>query len=113
MGDENDNNSKRFFCKVSSCVYKIECGICGIEYIGQTGNELHNRINGHRAEIKKGTLENTEIIHFQSHDFQKAKVCIIEIVNNLGERKVREDIHMMKYRTLYPFGLNDFFCNTN
>ena len=38
-------------CKSSNFVYLIMCRRCGLQYVGETGQLLHARVNGHRFDI--------------------------------------------------------------
>ena len=42
----------RFTCDTSSLVYVITCSKCNSVYVGETGQKLRERMNGHRADIK-------------------------------------------------------------
>ena len=35
-------------CKTKNIIYLFECEVCGIQYVGETENALHIRMNGHR-----------------------------------------------------------------
>lgn len=105
-------------CKIYNCIYKITCSVCSIAYIGQTSTPLNIRINNHRSfcrrkfctNIKSDDINyNIERIHFQQHDFNKAIISVIEIINNLQDRLQREFYHIMNEKTLYPYGLNERF----
>ena len=39
-------------CSTTSVVYLITCRRCGIQYVGETGQQLRSRMNNHRASIK-------------------------------------------------------------
>ena len=43
----------RFTCDTSSLIYVITCSKCNSVYVGETGQKLRERMNGHRADIKK------------------------------------------------------------
>lgn len=113
--DHIDNNSSNtnnipIFCKTKNAVYLIVCGTCGIHYVGQTGDHIHKRINNHRADIKKFTnKEDKEFLHFQSHSFDNIKLKIIAIENCLDKRIAIENLSMLHYKSLFPYGLNDLF----
>jgi hypothetical protein len=35
-------------CKTENIIYLLECAICGLQYIGETKQQLSKRLNGHR-----------------------------------------------------------------
>ena len=39
-------------CKSANLVYLISCRKCGLQYVGETENLLHIRMNGHRSDIR-------------------------------------------------------------
>ena len=39
-------------CDTASLVYLITCSACNAAYVGETGNKLRERLNGHRADIR-------------------------------------------------------------
>ena len=91
---------------------------CNIQYVGETANHFHIRINGHRT-AKQGCEH--EIRHCkESCNGFNFKFQILEKLpgtgyNTSGQldpemtkiRKAREDIWMKKLRTIYPYGLNE------
>ena len=54
-----------FTCKTRNVVYMIQCKKCGLQYVGETENPLHIRINGHRSDIRTKKLEKPVASHFQ------------------------------------------------
>ena len=38
-------------CETSNMIYLIQCRKCGLQYVEETGQPLHNRMNGHRFDI--------------------------------------------------------------
>ena len=44
-------------CKTSNIVYLIECKRCGLQYVGESRQPLHRRMNGHRFDITHGRTE--------------------------------------------------------
>ena len=38
-------------CKTSNVVYVIQCNCCSKQYVGETENALHVRMNGHWSDI--------------------------------------------------------------
>ena len=109
-----DNNQIKenmpIFCKASNCIYLITCFECNLKYVGQTGNALNLRINGHRSDIKNFKCkEDIELKHFQKHSFCKIIINILEICNDYKDRIVLENYHITRCKSLYPFGLNNIF----
>lgn len=95
-------------CKFSHIVYKITCLTCGQGYIGETSDELHIRMNGHRSHVynKKTPNISFEILHFRCHSFENISIEILAQVEDRNERLQIENDFMFKYRTIYPYGLN-------
>ena len=108
-------------CKTYNIIYLVRCSICGKPYVGRTVNNLHIRMDGHRAkfyEIIDGRAvditsdEYSLGVHLLDHglrdhgDFNKYfDVCIIENSSpKLLEVKENKYIHLLK--TLRPHGLN-------
>ena len=101
-----------FSCKSSFLIYLITCSDCGIQYVGQTIQHLHERLNGHRSSVKKST--NTFIYQHYSeggHDFCKAKIQIIDILDpQIYSRYDLDQLERFWINTLctvFPLGLND------
>lgn len=104
------------FCKNSNCIYCIQCLKCNLYYVGQTGNPMNIRINGHRSAIKnyKGSEKiDIEYEHFQSHCFNNIKLYILDFVANLNDRLNLENYYIAKLHSLYPYGLNSSFNGNN
>ena len=45
------NKKGNFNCKSSNLIYLISCKKCGLQYVGQTRQALHCRLNGHRHSM--------------------------------------------------------------
>ena len=109
----NKFNFKVPICKTSGVIYMITCGHCNIKYIGQTGNPLHLRINNHRSLCNKVKNNNTDVQskyefeHFKMHSFKHAKINILDIIDDDNNRIELENFYIIKYKTVYPYGLND------
>ena len=106
----NDNVT---ICKTTGVVYMIVCGICNIKYIGQSSTPLHLRINNHRSlctntKANKADVHSEyESEHFKIHSFKHIRIKILDIVEDSNIRLERENYFIIKYKTVYPYGLND------
>ena len=45
-------NENMLDCSSTNIIYLITCTRCGIQYVGETANALHFRMNAHRQSIK-------------------------------------------------------------
>lgn len=110
LKDQIANSSNvNIFCKTKNIVYLIECGVCGLQYVGQTGNDFNIRINGHRSNIKhfnSGPCDDFEILHFQEHNFNQANFIILKEVTDLNDRLNYENLFICNLNSLFPYGLN-------
>ena len=48
-------------CKSSIIVNLIECRRCGLEYVGESGQPLHKKMNGHSSDITHGKIEESPV----------------------------------------------------
>ena len=91
----------------------ISCGHCNIKYIGQSSNPLHLRINNHRSLCNKAKTNNSDIQnkyefeHFKMHSFNQIKIYILDVIDDDRRRIEMENFYIIKYKTAYPYGLND------
>ena len=98
-------------CKTSNLVYLISCRKCSIQYVGETENRLHIRMNGHRSDIRTGKTEKPVAAHFTlpDHSVDDLEVMGIEKIRE-GDttqwRKLREKYWIFNLKTLTPSGLN-------
>ena len=97
-------------CKTSNVVYLIECKKCRKQYVGETENALHVRMNGHRSDIKHRRLEKPVAKHFNStgHSLEDLSIYVIEKIHReeANFRKAKESHWIQTLRTLAPEGLN-------
>ncbi len=98
-------------CGSANLVYLITCSLCNIQYVGETGDTLRNRMNRHRSNIHLN--QNTAIaIHFNSdqHNLAHLSVIPIELIINDGkmERLKREYYWQLRLGTIHPKGLNNY-----
>lgn len=96
-------------CNSKNLVYLITCKICGIQYVGETGGPLRERLNNHRSDVK--TKKQTPIgIHFNSenHSFGDLEITVIDLLDTekIYARRDAEYSWQLKLGTIYPQGLN-------
>ena len=77
--------------------------------MGETGQELHCRINGHRFDIAHRNTEESPVAeHFCSggHSYADMVVAVIDRVRDPILRKIRESRWIRTLRTSTPEGMN-------
>ena len=112
-------------CHSSNVIYLLTCSTCGLQYIGETAQQLNARFTGHRSGIKQPDKYGTCKIlsqHFNQGVCKGASysVQILEKLVGTGRternaidasmtsyRKKREDYWIKLLRTAFPYGLND------
>ena len=104
-------------CKSNFVVYLISCVKCGRQYVGQTRQALHKRLNSHRASIVNFKLSTYLCQHFNNngHSFEDVSIQIVDWVDTssmtheeaVSELNFKEDFYMKVLNTFYPMGLND------
>jgi hypothetical protein len=99
-------------CASKDIIYLITCDKCKIQYVGETGRALRERVTNHRYAIKN-KLQTPIGIHFNldGHSFLNMRLTPIECVNHTGENKInfrrgREIYWQNKLNTFHPYGLN-------
>ena len=115
-GFRSKTTGERFYarvdatCKTANIVYLIECSRCKTQYVGETGNALHLRTNGHRSDFNCKSPDKPVAAHFntQGHSFDDMKVMVIESLGlaPAARRKRREGFWIYTLRTLAPEGMN-------
>lgn len=103
-----------FSCKLSNIIYLITCNKCSKQYVGETIQSLHKRMNGHRSSVKAGS-KTFLYDHFNTpgHSFSEATIQIIDFVDaNLSsdvknDLLILEDYWITTLGTTFPMGLND------
>ena len=78
-----------FTCETRALVYLITCSSCNAVYVGETGQKLRERLNGHRADNRNGN--DTPVgVHF-GQPGHELRVSGLELTSkNATSRKVRE-----------------------
>ena len=98
-------------CKSSNVIYLIQCKKCGLQYVGETGQALHCRMNNHRADIThRRTHEKPVTQHFTTsgHSVEDMGVLVIETLwrEDPVLRKIRESKWIRALETSCPKGMN-------
>ena len=97
----------RFNCKTKSAVYLINCKKCDIQYMGQTGNTINERIRGHITDIRPGYDTKPVSRHFTTNQHTLNDVSVMVICTtsqNVNIRFRTEEVwiclmHMRTWRT--------------
>ena len=98
-------------CKTTDVIYVISCLKCGKQYVGETSQALHLRMNGHRSDIRlKKTTEKPVAHHFCSpgHKLDHLSIMVVD-QTPLGDtvlRKNREARWIRCLKTAQPEGMN-------
>ena len=106
-------------CKTTGVIYMLICGCCNIKYIGQTSTPLNLRINNHRSMCNRNKTSNNDIQnkyefeHFKLHSFNQVKISILNVTNDTNYRLELENLYIIRYKTAYPYGLNDRVNNVS
>ena len=109
-------------CSSSNVIYLLSCTHCSLQYVGQTGRRLRNRVTEHRNNISKGNSSSPFLTkHFRSQPCLGAKfsISILEKLPGSGLtarnivdsskvafRRERESYWILKLRTVFPYGMN-------
>jgi tripartite motif-containing protein 2/3 len=92
--------------------YLLEYAICGLQYIGETKQQLGKSLNGHRSDANcKPDLPLSRHLRSTGHhdSFGMLKATIIDHNPNLDDksRQERESFWIVKLKTLLPNGINE------
>ena len=110
-----ENNYKIFCnvtCKSMNVIYILECSVCGLQYVGESKQPFHKRLNGHRSDIsKKPLLPVSQHFRQSDHkldDFNRMKILVIEqnIHWSDAQRQVRESFWIKELNVHHPNGIN-------
>ena len=99
-----------FNCKSANVIYLFTCSDCSMQYIGQTTQPLHIRINAHRSCVKRNGSTFLYKHFNDGHSFENATVQIIDVLvpnNSFASLDVLEQFWIDTLCTAYPLGLND------
>ena len=86
-------------CKTSNVVYCVTCTKCRAQYIGETGQEIHERQAGHLNDINRGVSGLPYVRHFQSCGVEHYTITGVEKIRSRDPqiRKARETF----FKTLF------------
>lgn len=89
-------------CDSSNVVYLLECGVCGIQYIGQTDTAFRMRFNNHRAHVRSlPDLPLSRHINSENHPFDSIRVTLLQSgFSTTREREQRESYIIYKFNTV-------------
>ena len=98
-------------CKTTNVVYLVSCTVCKLQYVGETKQQLANRMNLHRSDWKLRRFARAplaEHFHADGHSISDMSLCGIETDPNWSdkERKSRETYWIRRLNTLSPCGIN-------
>ena len=97
-------------CKTKNLVYLIECRKCRKQYVGETENALHIRLNGHRSDIRTNKTEKPVAEHFNlpGHYMENLTIMVIEKIrkDDVQLRRRRESYWIHHLRSMAPEDLN-------
>ena len=96
-------------CGSRNIIYLVTCNKCKLQYVGETGRELRQRVVDHRSAIR--THKNTPVgVHFNEigHSMLDFSVTAIEKLtdNTPLARKQREEFWQRRLYTKFPHGIN-------
>lgn len=95
-------------CDTSNVIYLIECNVCRMQYIGQTGTSFRLRFNNHKAHAKtRPTLPLSRHLSLPDHSFDKLSVTLLETgFRSNREREQRESYVIYRFNTIKK-GINE------
>ena len=122
INDKTHNTEQGGTCGSENVIYAMECTKCSLWYVGETGDSLRGRLNGHRCVTKKisngGSVDEISNdcgapLHFgqKDHDLKRdMKLYILEQgkCGSTSERRLKESYYIAKYKTLSPNGMNNY-----
>ena len=98
-------------CKTSNIIYLIQRRKCDLQYVGETRQPLHNRMNSHCFDIVHRRTDGSPMAaHFNSEDHSETNFLVI-IINIYWKEdtilgKIRDSWWIRTLGTSWPSGLN-------
>ena len=97
-------------CKTRNMIYLIQCSQCKKQYVGETENPPHIRLNGHSSDIKNHREEKPVAAHFNSvgHSMEDLQIIIIEKIHreDVVHRRRKESYWINSLQSMVPDGMN-------
>ena len=98
-------------CKSSNIIYLSTCRRCDLQYVGETGQPLHMRINGHLYDIAHLRTEDSPVAeHFNSGTYEESDMAVMTIEfarsSDACLRKIKESSWIKTLGTAFPLGMN-------
>ena len=80
MTGEQLKGTTRASCKTSNAIYLTTCRRCGQQYVGETGQPLHCRINSHHFGIMHRRTEDSPVVaHVNTNAHSRADMTMMVI----------------------------------
>ena len=99
-------------CKNANVIYILECSVCGLQYVGESKQPFHKRLNKQRSDLaKKPFLPVSQHFGLSDHSleyFNRMKILVIEqncLWSDL-QRENRERFRIKELLVLHPDGIN-------
>lgn len=94
-------------CSSKDVIYMLSFTNCNMQYIGQTGQPLHKRMNLYRSSFFNKKCDQPVVHHMitHNHTWEDLKVTVVRITDN-GKLDEEEMRWMSQLMTDHPFGLN-------
>lgn len=103
-------------CQSSNLIYAIQCKVCNKQYVGQTGNRVMDRFQGHFGSIGRNANETLISFHFNSKDhngIDDVEIFILDFIQVMPKsnkakylRLKIESNWIQRLRSTFPSGLN-------
>ena len=87
-------------CKTSNVIYCITCTKCWEQYIGETGQEIHQRQTGHLNDINRNESGLLYVRHFRKCGIEHYTITGVEKVRSRDPqiRKLRESFYKKLFK---------------
>lgn len=96
-------------CATKEVIYCLHCSKCNLQYVGQTGNTLRERVSNHLSCIRK-KVPTPVSLHFnqQDHNIHHCQVIGLQHLPSSTRpiREAAEQDWIQRLNTLAPLGIN-------